>query len=106
MGGRRFDGEDTSWKRCMFLVCSSGGEEMRECNVCSSWGGWYGSLSLGWLIFGKMKDSPKSSFACSSLFKWGLGGSPLGRGHEYMSSPVLMLHWRVDVGADFWVAPK
>ncbi len=85
MSGCCFDEEDTSWRRGMVLVCSSGGKKMREDDVCSSLGGWYGSLSLGWLIFGKLKDSTKISFACSSSFKWGLGGSPLGRGHEYMS---------------------
>jgi hypothetical protein len=69
----------------MVLVCSSGGRKMREGDVCSSWGGWYGLLSLGWFIFGKLKDSPKISFACSSPFEQGLGGSSLGRGHEYMS---------------------
>jgi hypothetical protein len=48
-------------------------------------GGGYGLLSLGWLIFGKLKDSPKISSACSSPFEWGLGGFSLGRGHEHMS---------------------
>jgi hypothetical protein len=61
----------------MVLICSSGGRKIREGNVCSSWEGWYGSLSLGWLIFGKLKDSPKNSLCMFESFQVGPWGVPL-----------------------------